>query len=454
MRFAFACLLAATTAAATSAQSSGDDKRDIAAIWNDPVFQKQFVGSYGINAEIEPRVTPDEVKTLEKIRPLMADDLPAAEAQLKKLMKPGSSAILDFTLGSIQFQQDRMADALANYQRAVEKFPSFRRAWRNLGLIHARDGRNDEAIRAFTRMIELGGGDGYSYGLLAFAYAAKQDWQAAEGAYRNALLLQPDNTEWRFGLTRCAFKQQKFEDAAALLDGLIERYPDKADFWLLQANTYLGMKQPLKAAENLEVMDFLGKATVDSQHTLGDIYVSENLMDLAVRAYLRAIDVDANQSVARPLRSTEVLVARGALSQARALATRIQAAFGDCIGDADRKKLLKIEARLSMSEGGSSAETVQVLEEVVKLDPLDGEALLLLGQHYARNNEPDRAIFWYERAASIDAFEVNAKVRHAQVLVGLGRYGEALPLLRRAQEVKPRDDIARYIEQVQRLAKR
>ena len=122
-----------------------DDPSEIAALWKDKTFQKQFVGSYGINAEIEPRVTPDEVKTLEKIRPMMAENLPQAEATLKKMMKPDCSAILDFTLASIQFQQDRMVEALGNYQRAVEKFPSFRRAWRNLGLIHARDGRNDAA---------------------------------------------------------------------------------------------------------------------------------------------------------------------------------------------------------------------------------------------------------------------------------------------------------------------
>jgi hypothetical protein len=35
----------------------------------------------------------------------------------------------------------------------------------------------------------------------------------------------------------------------------------------------------------------------------------------------------------------------------------------------------------------------------------------------------------------------------------MGRYGDALPLLRRVQELKPRDDIARYLEQVERLAK-
>ena len=36
----------------------------------------------------------------------------------------------------------------------------------------------------------------------------------------------------------------------------------------------------------------------------------------------------------------------------------------------------------------------------------------------------------------------------------MGRYAEAVPLLRRAQEVKPHDDIARYLEQVERIAKR
>lgn len=426
---------------------------DAASIWNDPVFQKQFVGGYGINSEIEPRVTPEEVKTLEKIRPFMAGDLPQAETMLKKAMKPGCSAILDFNLASIQAQQEKMGEALGNYQRAVDKFPSFRRAWHNLGLLYAREGKNDEAIGAFTRMIVLGGGDGYSYGLLGIAYAARQDYQAAEASFRSALLLQPENAEWRFRLTQCAFKQDKFEDAATLLDVLIERYPDKAQFWLLQAETYLGMKQPLKAAENLEVMALLGKGTVDSLHTLGDIYVSENLMDLAEHAYRKAIDVDAKQPLVRPLRSAEVMLARGGIPQARHLAIHIRDTFEKQMEDADRHKLLKLEARLSMAEGAGSAEMATVLEEIVKLDPLDGDALCLLGQHYSRQAEPDRAIFYYERAASIDGFEVKAKIYHAQVLVGMGRYVDAIPLLRRAQEIKPREDVARFLESVERVAK-
>jgi len=249
------------------------------------------------------------------------------------------------------------------------------------------------------------------------------------------------------------FKQNKYEDAAALLDVLIERFPDKTDFWLLQAQTYLGMKQPLKAAGDLEALVLLDKATVDSLQTLGDIYVNESLPALASRAYCRAIDADAKQPVARLLRAAEMLAARGALPQSREVTSRIHQVLDAGLSDDERHKLLKLEARLSMAEGADSDETAAVLESLVKLDPLDGEALMLLGQHYQRRNQPDKAIFDYERAESIEACEANAKIRHAQLLVAMGRYSDAIPLLRRAHDLKPREDIARYLEQVERIAK-
>jgi tetratricopeptide (TPR) repeat protein len=452
LRFvAFCLLIHPVPPSAVMAETSPD----IAAMWNDPSFQKAFVGSYGINAEIEPRVTPEEVKILEKLRPLMADDKeqPKAEASLKKQIKPTSSAILDFTLASLQFQQEKFTEALESYQSAVTKFPSFRRAHRNIGLIQVHEGKYDEAIKAFTRMIELGGGDAYSYGLLGFAYASKLDFQPAEIAYRNALLLQPDNLEWRLGLTKCVFKEEKFEDAATLLNELIERYPEKADFWLLQAHAFLGMKQPIKAAQNLEALDVIGKSTVDSLHTLGDIYLSENLMDLASNAYRRGIDIDSKQPHSRPLKAAEVLAARGALTQAGEVVARVRQAWDAELEGAERSRVLKLEARIGMASGESTAETAAVLEEAVKLDPLDGEALMMLGQHCSRHNNPEQAIFYYERAANIEKFEVNAKLRHAQILVGMNRFEDAIPLLRRVQELKPRQDIASYLERIEGLAK-
>ena len=58
----------------------------------------------------------------------------------------------------------------------------------------------------------------------------------------------------------------------------------------------------------------------------------------------------------------------------------------------------------------------------------------------------------YERAAGLPAFEADAKVCHAQLLVGQGKNAEAVPLLKRAQQLKPRDHVQQYLEQVERSA--
>ncbi len=175
-------------------------------------------------------------------------------------------------------------------------------------------------------------------------------------------------------------------------------------------------------------------------------------MDLAQGAYLRAIDMDPNQPYTRPLQSAELLGACGAFAQARQVTAHMHKVWEGRMEEGDRRALLKLEARLGMAEGGGNPETAAILEEVVKLDPLDGEALLLLGQYYSGQKQPDKAMFYYERAASIEAFEAKAKIRHAQVLVGLRRYADAIPLLRSAQEIKPNDEVARYLEQVGSVA--
>lgn len=421
-------------------------------LWDDPEFRKDFLGSYGVNAEIEPRVTLVERETMEEILPMLGTDPGAALAALEEATTPESSAVFDFTIGNLYFQRGELAPAAARYEAALEKFPSFRRAHKNLGIIRFREGDHAGAVKSLSRVIELGGGDSTVFGLLGYAYSSQEQHLAAESAFRSAMLLDPGTVDWKLGLTMSVLKQQRYGEAVSLCDELIAKSPDRADYWLLQANAFLGLGQPLRAAQNFEIVDRMGHATVQTLHTLGDIYVNEGMWDLAARAYGLALAKDPEQPVARPLRNVEVLAQRGALEQATVLMTQVKQTLGDRIDPADRKKLLKLEARVAVAEGAGD-EAAAVLEEIVALDPLDGEALLLLGQHYARVEQAERALFYYERAQSLEGFEADARVRHAQLLVTQTRYGEAVPLLKRAQEIKPREDVARYLEQVERAAR-
>jgi tetratricopeptide (TPR) repeat protein len=423
------------------------------AVFGDDLFERRFAESYAAETDIEPKLLDPERKgMLEVLKLIQADKMAEAAAMLQKMRTDASSAVLDFTLGNIAFQKEDFSTAIEEYNKSVQKFPRFRRAWRNLSLIHVRNGDLEKALPALTKVVELGGADSTTYGLMGFAYSNLDKPIAAESAYRMAILLDPATRDWKLGLAKAFFKQKRFADAAALTAELIKETPDAADLWLLQANAFVGLGQSMKAAQNYEIVDRLGKTTVDSLNMLGDIYVNEGLYDIAVTCYERAMLKTPRGAAERPIRAAKVLVGRGASADAEGLISQIERIYGAELKEAERKDLLKMKARMAVARGAGEDEA-RILEEIVAIDPLDGEALILLGQYHGRVGDSAKAVFLYERAAKLERFEADAKVRHAQLLVGQGKYADALPLLRSAQQVKPRENIQQYMEQVERVAR-
>jgi tetratricopeptide (TPR) repeat protein len=288
---------------------------------------------------------------------------------------------------------------------------------------------------------------------LAFAYLMTEQFSAAEGAYRTAMMLQPASTDWKLGLTRCLFRQGKFDETATLCEELIRRDPSRGDYWLLQANAYLGLKQPIKAAVNYERLDAMGQATPALLNNLADIYVNEGMCDVAAEVYLEVLASDPAGEGRRTLRNAEVLAARGAAEEAGRLTAALRDKAGGQLPAEDRKRMLKVEARMAAARGDTGEQQAKLLAEIVAIDPLDGEALILLGQYHAGAGDVEKAVFHFERAEGIEKNAAEARLRHGQCLVKSGKYQEALPLLRRAQELRPREDVARYVEQVERLAR-
>lgn len=422
-------------------------------LWDSAKFQKEFLGSYGMNADIEPSLTAVEYEQMQKILEAMSeeDDQEKAIKLLKKNCGEASSAIFEFTLANLYFQEEQFDEALALYDQAVDQFPTFRRAYKNAALIHVRNSDFKKALPFLTKTLELGENSSTTYGLLGFAYASEENNLCAESAYRQAILLDPETVDWQMGLAQSLFKQRKYGDAVSLCDSLIRRDPQNAGFWLLQANAYLGLKQPVRAAENYEYVNTLGESTPESMTMLGDIYVNESRWDMAADAYLRAFELDQGEHPDALLRASGILAARGALGEAKRTLERV-ADRKAALSEVNLKSLLKLQARVAVAEGADDESVVAVLEEAIKVDPLDGEALILLGRHYGREN-PAKAINCYEMAAGIDGFEAEAKLYHGQLLVGMSKYAEAVKLLRSAYELKPREDVAEYLKQVESLAK-
>jgi len=424
-------------------------------LWDNPVFQKHLLGSFGINSEIEPGYrNEDESTDYEQIAKIMQNDPDAAMVALQTLSKiEGASARIDFALGNLLFQKDRRTEAEAWFKRALEKFPNYRQAHNNLAILYVQAANHKEAIQHFTEAIRLGSSDGTTYGLLGVAYLGLENFLAAEGAFRNAMILRPEVKDWEMGLIQALYRQEKWPEIVSILNRLIEANPTDSQLWELQAGAYLGQKNTLAAAANYEIMDKLGKLTAEQLSTLGDIYINEGMLDVAAEAYVRAFEkAGVAGGVDRPLRAADILLGREGYDAARKLVQRVAKAGASSFKPADKRRLLKVEAKIDMAEGRED-EAAKSLTEIVTLDPLDGDSLVLLGQYYQRKNENEKAIARYEQAAAVPEFEQAAKVRHAQLLVGTGKYDQAIPLLKRAQEIKPSDSVGRFLEDLERFMK-
>jgi Flp pilus assembly protein TadD len=442
-------LLAALSAATATAQI---DRRAAAEFWQKPEFINAFLGSYGFLGEVEPRITAKEQELFRELIELIPTNPSAAAKKLKAAITPDSSAALDFTLANLNFQLGELEEAEKNYKEAIRKFPSFRRAFKNLGIVYVQKEKFSDAADALARSVELGGEDGNTYGLLGYCYLTLEKYASAESAYRKAILFAPDQTDWKLGLARTLLAQQKSREAAALFEELIQKDPEKPEYWLHQANAFLELGETAKAATNYEILRRMGKATGAALMTLGDIYITTDAQQLALEAYLASLEVEPTQDINRPLRAAEILTSRQAWAQAAALLGRISTVYKGRLTEQDSLRVLKLQAKVSLATG-ESREAVKTLNEIISRDPLDGEAMIILANHYAQTGQPERAELLYERAAKLKDHELNALIHHAQLLVAEGKYDKAAKLLHRAQTIQPRDTVARYLEQVERLAR-
>ena len=205
---------------------------ELASVWNDPDFTKRLIGSYGFASDVEPRMKPEEQAIYrDKIVPLLREDQKKAAAELTSLDKPDASAVFDFTLGNIAFQSEDLTNAVKHFEAAIAKFPDYRRAHKNLGFALVRDGKYAAAVKPLTRTIALGGGDGKVFGLLGFSYMSIGKNVSAEGAYRQALVFEPENVDFKLGLVKSSIATANYDYALALLDELIREYPERDNLW-------------------------------------------------------------------------------------------------------------------------------------------------------------------------------------------------------------------------------
>jgi tetratricopeptide (TPR) repeat protein len=109
-----------------------------------------------------------------------------------------------YGLGSVYLQQQKNPQARESFERAVQlhaNYPGTKtRAWNNLGILAAREGRTDEAVQNFQRALQIDPGFPIALQNLGNAYRQQKRWMDAQEVLQRALQLSPDNPETNYSL--------------------------------------------------------------------------------------------------------------------------------------------------------------------------------------------------------------------------------------------------------------
>jgi tetratricopeptide (TPR) repeat protein len=419
-------------------------------LWSNKEFQQRFLGSYGFDTDITPKVSGEEQEILKALLPLIAQNPAAAAVKLASSVSPEASAALDYTLGNLYVQSNEPEKAMAAYRVAIQKFPNFFRAYKNLGLVLVNEGEFEKALPFLRKGLELGGTDGSLYGPIGLALLNLGRPAQALTAYRQALLFDTGNIQWQTGKLRALFDVGHHLDASALLDTMIANDPANHHLWVWQANTFLSLESFEKAAANLEIVKRLGKADSASLGLLGDIYLKADLHDLALDNYLAASEL-AELDSERLIRTARGFIARRLWVEADTYLAKT-AARAESLSPREQGHFFTLQAQAAI-ELDQIDRAAELLEKVIAHDPMNGNALLTFGQLQQRQGLYVEAGFAFEQAAKVEATRVNALVQHARMLVANRDYGAAVPLLERAIILEPGQRLESYLERVQQAAR-
>ena len=409
------------------------------------------MGDYGFRSEVEPRISKSESFILREVIAKSENNLEEAIVYLEEKIENDSSAALDFALGTMYYQSNRMSRSAQAYGRAIEKFPSFLRAHKNLGLVNVSLENLEPATKHLAKAISLGENDGSTFIALGYCHLSLDRLVSAENAYRMGLLLFPGSKDGLNGLINCLDQAGRYVEVLNLLDELLESDPQNSRYLQVRASALGSLGKEKEAAVTLDLLRRMGALRTQELVILGDLYHNLNLYDLSLDAYQEALARTNKLSLSQYIRIAQTLIQRSSYQEGFAYLEKIEKEFGEGRSKEERKLINLLKAEVLQSTGKNQQAT-ELLREVVNQHPLEGRALIQLGQLAWKSGDHEYAIIQFQRAAKIDEFENPALIEHARLLVYLRKYQLAANLLERALVIKQEKRVEKYLNAINNLA--
>jgi tetratricopeptide (TPR) repeat protein len=396
----------------------------------------------------EPEMSVEEYTLYEKVLTMLSTN-PEFAVKLLEAMgndKEPPSPAFEFILGNAYYAAGQTTKSEEKYRSSVKRYPSFLRAWVNLGVLYFATERYKDAIPCFSKAITLGDRDSSTFGMLGYSLEKQGNIVSSEMAYMQALSGDPGSADWKEGLLRICVEGKQFSRAESLVKTIIKDRPSEYQFWLIYANILLSEDRKLDATVLLEAAAGMGVANAEELSLLGDLYADQDLVPEAASAYRKVLASSAELGETKLLHFARILTEDGKLQAAQDILDTLQpkvSSDGQVEFLQDRADLLVAQKHWPEARGE--------LENLLKLQPLNGKALLSLGRNYLMEEDVPRATLAFEQASNIPATAYVASLELSNIELKNRHYAKCAEYLEKALSIQKTDAVEDFLARVKTM---
>jgi tetratricopeptide (TPR) repeat protein len=399
--------------------------------------------------EREPEMTEEEYALYQKVVTMLASNPDFAVKLLEAMYtsdKEPPSPAFEFILGNAYYAANQSDKAEADYRSAVKRYPTFLRAWVNLGVLYYSAGRYAEAVPCFSKAVELGDRDSSTFGLLGYSLQREGDLVSAEMAYMQALGGDPANVDWKEGLLGICIEGKQFTRAESLVKNLIKEHPDDAQYWLAYANILLAEGRKIDATVLLETASGTGLANTEELTLLGDLYADQDMTREAAAIYQKVLVPSPELGEKKLLHYAQVLISGGKLQDAQGVLGMMK------LDDNDENGIELRQTRADLLAAQKKwPEEREELDGLLKIAPLNGKALISLGRAYAADDDVPRATLAFETAFGVPGSTYIASLELANIELKNRHYAKSVEYLQKALSIEKTDEVQDFLVRVRTL---
>jgi tetratricopeptide (TPR) repeat protein len=195
------------------------------------------------------------------------------------LREDPSGAEALYGLGSVYLQQQKNREARESFERAVHLHANYpgtmTRAWNNLGILAAREGRTEEAVQNFQRALQIDPGFLIALQNLGNTYRQQKRWQDAQDVLQRALQVSPESPEANYSLGMVFAQLNDTEHAYEYLEKALTSRPVYPEALNNLGVLYMRTQRPRDAEKSFKESIRVAPAFDQSYLNLARLYAIE-----------------------------------------------------------------------------------------------------------------------------------------------------------------------------------